>query len=155
MKILDIHDFVFERMKIMPISNDEFERVEEYSKNPENIDQLKYINLGLLHKSKLKNGVICKSCDKIWMYIPKELLHLYHDIDKTENVSEGIFAGYSFSDMPYWMPVSDYNNNLKCIVNDWYSISKIWKTNINLRQLTTPESFEKLWDIFDHFDFLK
>lgn len=45
------------------------------------------------------------------------------------------------------MPVSDYDNNLKCITDNKYSMSKIWKTNINLRQLTTSESFKKLWDI--------
>ncbi len=151
MEILNTSQFISERMKIMPISNDEFERVKGFDiegfelvmqkiKNPKYEDILVPGNVVLTDEFK-DNIYIC------WgKYNSKD----NRDIIDLWFTSDEIYVMVCRTDgkeLYNYLLCKHYSDRFpKCDLGYAYNIKSVYKTNINLSNIKSEEEFLDLFD---------
>ena len=157
MEILGFDRFVSEKMKIIPLSDEDFERIDTcIDANPSRIEQLTYTDLGKPEKSKLSKGVILRTVNKIiWIWIPVDMISGLYGASNPSNYSkkDGIVA-YFNENKHGWNAVESYNDNMVMPGGNGleeFNVEKMWMTNISLDLLDC----KKVRELFKDMDYFK
>jgi len=152
MEILNTSQFISERMKVMPINNDEFDKVKEFGvdemikiekiKNPKYEDILVPGNV-VVTKEKKDNIYIC------WgKYNSKDNRNVI-DLWFTSDEIYVMVCRTGGKELYNYLLCKHYSDrfpkcDLGCAYN--YNIKSVYKTNINLSNIKSEEEFLDLFD---------
>jgi len=146
MKILNLKDFLSEKMKIIPISNDELDNVQEYDpseiimheiKNPSYEDIL--VPGNVVYTSE-------RSCENIYICWGK------YNYEKSKNIINFVFANNkyvmiccSYDDTHRYINCSAYQYSFPKNNNDIiFNILSVYKTNIDISKIKTRKELDKI-----------
>jgi len=157
MKILKINQYIEERMKVMPINNDEFDKVSEYTprdssklqllkiSNPEYKDILVPGNIVLTNEM-FDNVYICfgKFDEDIHSCLRKDIPFLTHD-------EKYIMVGRFKETISYTYCYDYYENFPRSKSGYAFNIKSVYHSNINVSELKSKKDFfETLYKIYQH-----
>ena len=130
MKIFNYSDFIFEKMKIMPISNDEFDKISDFPKNIIETGDIAYIDdhyyIFMTHDY-FKNN-------KIYEKLFKKGFNYLHDKSLVSKLQNGLFINDEYGNKNFgYMALDSYDNNLKMINKHTdFDVTLLYRPNIKI-----------------------